>query len=315
MMLEIKSSVNQRPVPPRTPDTPEVMQAFVSRHFSVLVLAAVLVAQFLFAGFQETRGHKVRLIKVWAVAAFDPFDRSVRGLSDITSAAFHSFGDSASVERENGELLRQLSEARAESRELAEAGAENARLRALLDLEPRLPLRTVSAAVIAASPGAGSAIYIDRGAKDGLSADLAVVTPDGVVGKTVAVFRDTAQVLLITDASSGAGAQLEKARDEGVLKGSGDGLCALDYIPNSTAVAPGDQVVTSGLDQIYPKGLLLGVVASGRGGNVYKTISVRTAVDMDRLEYVLVILRGKSSRNEPGQPGVRSGANAMPRPH
>lgn len=290
MMLEVNSSIHQRPVPPRAPEAPQVMQAFISNHAAFFVLIAALILQLLFLAFQTTRKHNVRLIKVWAVAAFDPFERSVRGLSDAATAANHSFGDYARVEQENKQLQQQLAGARALSRQLAEAGAENVQLKALLNLQKSLPLRTLSAEVIAASPGVGSAIYIDRGARDGLSTDMAVITPDGVVGKTVAVFGRTAQVLLLTDSSSGAGAMLEKTRDEGVLKGSGDDVCLLDYIPGGVSVAAGDQVVTSGLDQIYPKGLLLGTVVSAREGNVYKMISVKPAVDLNRLEDVLVIL-------------------------
>lgn len=290
MMLEVNSSVHQRPVPPRAPETPEVMQAFISNHAAFFVLILALILQMLLLAFQATRKHNVRLIKVWAVSAFDPFERSVRGLSDAAAAANHSFGDYARVEQENKQLQQQLAGARALARQLAEAGAENAQLKALLNLQKSLPLRTLSAEVIAASPGVGSAIYIDQGAKDGLASDMAVITPDGVVGKTVAVFSHTAQVLLLTDSSSGAGAMLEKTRDEGVLKGSGDDVCLLDYISSSVPVAAGDKVVTSGLDQIYPKGLLLGTVVSVRAGNVYKVISVKPAVDLNRLEDVLVIL-------------------------
>lgn len=294
MMLEVNSSIHPRPVPPRPPETPQVMQAFIINHAAFFALITVLILQLLFLAFQATRKHNVRVIKVWAVAAFDPFERSVRGLSDAAAVANHSFGDYSRVEQENKGLQQQLATARAEARQLAEAGAENSELKSLLNLKRSLPLRTLSAEVIAASPGAASAIYIDRGAKDGLKTDMAVITPDGVAGKTVAIFPHTAQVLLLTDSSSGAGAMLEKSRDEGVLKGSGDDICKLDYIPNGTSVASGDQVVTSGLDQIYPKGLLLGVVSAVREGNVYKLISVKPAVDLNRLEDVLVILSAKS---------------------
>ncbi|MGH9352446.1 MAG: rod shape-determining protein MreC, partial [Terriglobia bacterium] len=306
MMLEVNSSVHQRPVPPRAPETPQVLQAFIANHAPFFVLIAVLILQLLFLAFQATRKHNVRVIKVWAVAAFDPFERSVRGLADAVSAANHSFGDYSRVEQENRGLQQQLASARAEARQLAEEGAENGQLRALLNLQRRLPLRTLSAEVIAASPGAGSAIYIDRGTRDGLTTDMAVITPDGVAGKTVAVFPHTAQVLLLTDSSSGAGAMLEKSRDEGVLKGSGDDICLLDYISNGTAAAPGDKVVTSGLDQIYPKGLLLGLVAGVREGNVYRVISVKPAINLDRLEDVLVILSQKTVTSDKRPKAVTS---------
>ena len=276
------------------------MQAFIGRHAPFLILMGVLLAQLLFLGFQATRRHNVRLIKVWAEAVFDPFERSMRGLGDAAADAFHVFGEYPALERENKELRRQLAEAHAQTQQLAVEGAENEQLRAVLNLQRRLPLRTLAAAVIAASPGTSSAIYIDRGRKDGLSTDLPVITPDGVVGKTVAVFHDTAQVLLITDHSSGAGAMLEKSRDEGVMKGAGDDLCILDYIPNGTAISHGDKVVTSGLDQIYPKGLLLGIVTNVKEGNIYKVISVKPAASLERLEDVLVVLKPEEAQRRRG---------------
>lgn len=303
MMLEVSSSVQQRPVAPRQPAAPQIMRAFLGSHVASLVLVLVLALQLLLLGFQATRRRNVRLVKIWAVAAFDPFERSVRGLSDAASAANHSFGDYARVEQENKSLREQLASSRALAGRLSEAGAENGQLKALLDLKAAIPLKTLSAEVIAASPGASLAIYIDRGSKDGLKTDMPVITPEGVAGKTVAVFSHTAQVLLLMDSSSGAGAMLEKTRDEGVLKGSGDDICLLDYVPSGTVVTLGERVVTSGLDQIYPKGLLLGIVAKVSDGNIYKSITVKPAVDFNRLEDVLVILnqasksQGRQSHN------------------
>ncbi|MDE3181243.1 MAG: rod shape-determining protein MreC [Acidobacteriota bacterium] len=266
------------------------MHAFITRHAALFVLIIVIAVQLLFLAFQATRKHNVRLIKVWAVESFDPFVRSLRGLTGAAAGAFHTVGDYSKVSEENAELRRELTEARAEARQLAEDGAENSQLRALLDLDRRLPLRTIAAEVIAASPGAGSAFYIDRGAADGVAPDQAVISPDGVVGKTVAVFRHTAQVLLITDPSSGAGAMLEKSRDQGVLKGDGGRQCLLNYIMNGTDVAPGERVVTSGLDQIYPKGLLLGTVSKVAAGSIYEVIIVKPAANLGSLENVLVVL-------------------------
>lgn len=291
MMLEIKSSLAQRPVPPRMPEAPQMIGAFLGRHAAALVLIVVVVAQLLVLGYQVTRKHNVRLVQVWAADALDPFERSTRGLTDLVSGTIGSATSLSQAGRQNKQLRRELAEARAEARQLAEDGAENAQLRSLLDLQQHVSLKTLAADVIGASPGSSSAIYIDRGKDDGLAADEPVITPDGVAGKTVAVFRHTAEVLLITDPTSGAGAMIAKSGEQGVLKGNGDGVCTLNYIANGSALAAGDRVVTSGLDQIYPKGLLLGVVASVRPGSLYDVITVKPAAQLDRLEEVLVVLR------------------------
>ncbi|HEX5481884.1 MAG TPA: rod shape-determining protein MreC [Terriglobia bacterium] len=290
-MLELSSPESPQPASPRTREGPEVMQAFLGRHIPFLVLVAVLLAQLILLAFQVTRKHNVRLIKVWTVDAFDPFERSLRGLTDATSGVWNAYHDLWQAQRENQSLRRELTGAHSQLLKLSQEGAENTRLRALLGLGQRLPLRSLAAAVIAASPGSGSAIFIDKGSADGLATDMPVITPEGVAGKVIAVFHSTAQVLTLTDRTSGAGSMLAKNGVQGVLEGEGNGFCRLDYIMNEENVQPGDVVVTSGMDQIYPKGLLVGTVVKVSEGSVYKDITVRPAAALDRLEDVLVILK------------------------
>jgi rod shape-determining protein MreC len=168
----------------------------------------------------------------------------------------------------------------------------------LLDFKVRTPFQTVAAEIIALSPGASSnAFLIDKGTDYGLVPDLAVITPAGVVGKIISVYHHDSQVLLITEPSSGVGAMLERSRTQGVLKGVSNNLCQLDYVMNEQPVSPGDAVVTSGLDQIYPEGLPLGTVLKVGSGNIYyRSIIVRPAVALDSLETVLVVLKGSTER-------------------
>ncbi|MGH9438529.1 MAG: rod shape-determining protein MreC [Terriglobia bacterium] len=274
-----------------------MMQAFISRHVSFFILVSVLLAQLILLAFQVTRKHHVRLINVWAVSAFDPFERSVSGLGDAASAAWHSYPDLWQAQRQNKELQGELAEARAEVLQLSVEDRENTQLRSLLDLQRRLPLRSIGATVIAASPGAPLTIFIDKGSAEGFAADMPVITPEGIVGKTIAIFHHTSQVLLVTSPDSGAGCMLAKSGAQGVLKGDGNGLCYLDYIMNSEKVEPGDIVSTSGLDQIYPKGLLAGTVVKVSDGDIYKHIVVKPAAALDRLDDVLVVVQPSVKQN------------------
>ena len=268
------------------------VQAFVVRHGPFLVLMAVLTAELLLLSFQITGNHNVRLIKVWTVAALRPFQYSVGGLVDTAGRGWNTLRGLRTAQQENQQLHAEVDAAHARILELSEQAAEANRLRGLLEVKNRLPFRTVSAEVIARSPGQDSnAVFIDKGSDDGLSSDLAVITPAGIVGKTIAVFPHTAQVLLITDPSNGVGSVLEGSRAQGVLKGESQNLCRLDYVMNEDTVAPGELVLTSGLDQIYPKGLPVGTVTHSGEGNIYKRIAVRPAAALDRLEAVLVVLK------------------------
>lgn len=276
---------------------PERMQAFVARHRAFFILLAVLVAQLLLLSLQITRNHKVRLIQVWAVAIFDPFERSLRGLVDVTTKAWKNLRGLRQAYQQNQELQVQLVAARSRVHQLAQQAAEAERLRGLLEFKNRLPFQTVAAEVIATSPGESSnAVFIDKGTNDGLAADYAVITPQGIVGKIIAVFPRAAQVLLMTDHSSGVGCILEQTRVQGVLKGNGSTVARLHYIVNEESVSVGDTVITSGLDQIYPKGLPVGTVVQTGQGNIYKQVVVKPAVALDQLETVLVVLKPSSGQ-------------------
>jgi rod shape-determining protein MreC len=290
-VLEIRSPESSRPVAPRTPEAPQVVQAFIYRHRPFFVLAGVLLAQLMLLSAQITRDRNVPLAKVWAEAALAPFERSLRGLADVTSGLWGSVREITSAERQNRELRAQVAAGETRIRELSEESAENERLRLLLDYKTRAPFTTVAAEVIGSSPGeASSTVLIDRGVDYHVAVDLAVITPDGAVGKIVAVYPHTAQVLPLDDPAAGAGAMLDKSRAQGVLKGTGRGTCRLDYLMNGETVSAGDIVVTSGLDQVFPKALPLGRVVKVSDGNIYKNIVVEPAVALDRLEEVLVVL-------------------------
>ncbi len=291
-MYDPNARLFSRAASPATRDAPEKMQAFILRHGAFFVLVAVLLVQLLLLSFQVTgqtaENRQAPLFRVWMVAVLHPFQASLGATVNATTGAVSRVHGLWSTERENRDLRVQLIDAQFRIRQLSEKSAEGDRLHALLELKQHLPFSTVAAEVIAISPGENSsAVYIDKGGDAGLTPDLAVLTQSGVVGKIVAVYPYTSQVLLITDPASGVGCLLDRTRIQGVLKGDSR-LCRLQYIMNEDSVQDGDQVLTSGLDQIYPKGLLVGTVTSVGEGNIYKNIVVRPATALDRLEDVLV---------------------------
>lgn len=258
-----------------------------------------MLAQLLLLSFQITRNHKVRLIQVWAVTLFDPFGRALHKVSTATTLTWRNYRQLRRAAQENQVLQSELVSARARIQEMTEAAAEAQRLRSLLEFKNRLPMPSVPAEVIASSPGENSnAIYIDKGKDYGLTTDLAVITPDGVVGKIIAVMPHTAQILLITDPMSGVGCMLQESRIQGVLKGLGRNSSELMYVMNDEEVSSGDALLTSGLDQVYPKGLVVGTVANVGTGDIYKKIVVRPAAKLDQLESVVVFLRPPSPQDE-----------------
>ncbi len=278
------------PSQPLTRESGEAMQAFVGRHRDFFILVVVMLAQLLLLAVQITHGHNVRLIQEWTVALITPFEKSANWAMGGTRSTWSHWRGLVNAQQENTELRRQLADAQTQIQQLSGQAVEANSLRALLDLKKNLPLETVAADVIAISPGEHpGAIFIDKGERAGLVGDLAVVTPEGVVGKISAVFPYSSQVLLLTDPSSGVGCMMEKTQVQGVLRGSSRVLPELRYIRNPETVSPGDRVVTSGLDQIYPAGFNVGTVVQATRGDIFQSITVQPAVALDRLHSVLVI--------------------------
>jgi rod shape-determining protein MreC len=134
---------------------------------------------------------------------------------------------------------------------------------------------------------------------------MGVITPDGVVGKVLESYKDTAQVLLLTDKDSGVGAMLVESRLQGPVGGTGEPLMVMKYIPNDDNVNSGERVVTSGMDRIFPRDLPVGTIAEIKAGSPFKQLRVKPAASLERLEEVFVLLTMKplELKEEPAAPG------------
>lgn len=267
------------------------MRAFLERHRHLSLLVAVLLAQLFFLAYQIKRDNNVRLIRLWALAVLAPFEKAANGVADAGASVFQNYIALYHARQESQRLQAELDQTRLELHRLEARAAEADQLAALLDLKqsyPQAPL--VAAQVIGASPAATTrTVLIDRGREAGLQPNMVVLTPGGVVGKVIGVYPGIAEVLLITDPKSGVGAQLADSRLQGVVKGTGGSLCRLEYVPNQETVAVGAKVVTSGQDQLFPKGLPVGQVVSVRPGDFFQEITVEPSARLTRLEHVLVL--------------------------
>ena len=208
------------------------------------------------------------------------------------------------VRSENEALRTQLEQANVELQSQRALAGRTLGLERLLELRERAPLLTTGAAII----GAGAApefrtITIDKGTRDGLRRDLAVLAPAGVVGRVVVPSRRNAKVQLLIDRSAAAGALIARSRAQGVVVGTGESRLRLEYVSEVFDVVTGDVVVTSGIDGIYPKGFVIGrVVAVERAGGAYRLITVEPAVDFSTLEDVLVVLTAPAHEQEDDGP-------------
>ena len=283
------------------------MENLISRYRNVTILVVVLFAQVLGLAMQvrrSTQDESTRLIRVWAVDAVTPLEKSIVWFQSGVSGLWHNYFYLRGVRQENRDLKLQIERLRIEQVRLNEDAEQARRLQALLGFKEQFISKTLAAQVIGSSGSEQSrSIYIDKGTGDGIRPDMAVITAEGVVGKVLRAFKTTSQVLLINDQTSGVGSILEKSRLQGVLRGTPVGEVVLEKVMSDETVQPGEKVVTSGGDQIFPKGLPVGTVTKvSPGPELFLNIRVKPAADLSRLEEVLVI-----TQQEEKQPALADG--------
>jgi len=269
------------------------MVGIPSRHKSLFLLGGVVLLQVLLLAVQIKRDSQGRLIRVWTVGAVSPFERAgAHGISHVRDTWNHYFA-LQNTSRENEELKRENGALKLQITQLQSKAAEADRLAGLLKFrQTNLDVPMVSARVIFGSADSASqTIYLDRGERDGIRPNMGVITPDGVVGKVIECYKDTAQVLLLTDEHSGVGAMMAESRIQKPVGGTGEPLLQLKYVSNEdNSVNPGDRIVTSGTDRIFPGDLPVGTIADIKPGSTFKQIRVRPAANLERLEEVFVLL-------------------------
>lgn len=280
------------------------MENFFSRYKNPLALMAVLFIQVVALATQVKRpenaragntGSGTRLIRVWTVTAFTPIEKMFVSTGHFFSNGWRNYADLRGVRKQNRELQDEVSRLQMDQVRLKQDADQARRLQGLLDFKQRFVSRTVAAQVIGTSGTEQSrVIIIDKGSRDGIKPDMAVITPDGIVGKVKDVFPLSSQVLLINDHDSGAGVILERSRLQGIVKGTSLGELQINDVMSDEKVEAGEHLITSGGDRIYPKGFSVGTVISAsadRDNDPFLVIKVKPAADLGRLEEVLVVTK------------------------
>jgi rod shape-determining protein MreC len=272
------------------------MDTFLGRYRNLIVLAAILFAQIIGLALQVRRptdAGETRLIRLWAVSAVTPVESAVIHSQEWVGKLWTTYIYLHGVRRENRELRAEIGQMKIEEARLSEDARMAHRIQALLAFKEQYVDSTIAAQVIGTSGSDQSRVlYIDKGSNDGITTDMAVITPSGIVGKIAQVFPDSSQVLPINDQFSGVGAALKDSRLQGILKGAPNGATTLQYIMSDEKVVPGEEVITSGGDRIFPKGLPVGrVVSSEPGKDLFLNIRVIPSARLDQLEEVLVVTR------------------------
>lgn len=277
------------------------MESFFSRFKSALVLVAVLLAQVIGLASQMKRlnyaaredGHHIRGLRAWPAYTIAPVESLLKHMGGGVRGVWHSYIDLRHVRQHNKDLQYQIDQLRLREASLSEDARQGQRLQRLLAFKQQYVGKTVAAQVIGTGGGDQSRIVtIDKGSNDGIRPDMAVITPDGAVGKVRDVFAMSSQVLLLNDVSSGAGVILLNTRSRGILRGGPGGTLIINNLLPDERIKAGEPLITSGGDRVYPRGLPVGNVIYMKPDpdhQPYAAIAIKPAANLDRLEEVLVV--------------------------
>jgi len=265
-----------------------------------LVLAGTLLVR---TGGTRTRDDRLGRVFLELMA---PLQSGTATIGRTVSGTWHGVGELFRARRDAGELAERVRELEQQLARLDETELENARLRKLLDFRETLQGDLMTARVIGRdATGLARTLVIDRGDADGVVKGAAVLAPEGVVGQVFLASHHAARVLLLTDHNSGVDALVQRTRARGIVEGTIDDGCGLKFVKRTEDVQPGDLVVTSGIDGIFPKGLPIGQVAAvdKRGQGLFQYAEIAPRVDFSQLEEVLVTRGRVQSADADAPPG------------
>ena len=194
--------------------------------------------------------------------------------------------------KENVELKKLLSEATEIRNRYEEMELENRRLRKFVNFTASVPETYVAAQIIARDPSPWfKTIMIDKGESHGLAKGNPVLVSEGIVGKIINVSTSASRVLLITDRNSAVDALIQNSRVRGIVKGDNADNCLFVYALRKDEVKQGEMIISSGLDQVFPKGLKIGRILNVKKehSQLFQDITIETSVDFDKIEEVLVL--------------------------
>jgi len=262
------------------------------RQRSGLLFGLLSVAHIILVSTQVGPARGVSLAETVVFGAFAEVQRGATAAIGSVKGAWGDYLALRAVRTENKVLHSEIGRLQVTLQQEQALAAQARTLQNLLKLQQSTPLQTMAAVLIGggASPDFLT-VSIDKGTRDGLRQDLAVMAPPGVVGRIILPGIRASKVQLLIDRNAAAGVLIERSRAQGIVVGSGSDRLYMDFVAGGADLLVGDRVVTSGIDGIYPKGLVVGQIESfGREAGAYQDVVVRPAVVFSTLEAVLVVL-------------------------
>jgi rod shape-determining protein MreC len=290
------------------------MQAILRRYRDLTVLAVVVLSQLVLLGSQVRGEEGVPLVRRWAVSAVVPFAKAFAMVRNGTIGSLSDIFALLNARSENQQLKKDNDRLKLENQYLKSELGTADRGKALSAFQQRSQSKVLAARLIGSNLGTNTkTIFIDRGSGDGVKKGMAVITPDGIVGKVIAAFPAAAQVMLITDPAFAAGVISGKNRLTGTLRGDGSSMVRVDYLPTEAKVTRDEWFYTSGDDRVFPRGLPVGRVTVSDRGRDFRDVKLAPSGLQGGFEEVLVVINGVHEllpEDNPGQPSTGSPAGS-----
>ena len=252
---------------------------------------AVVVGHILLISTQVATRRGVPVVEALTFGVFAEVQRTTTSGMGSVRDVWQNYFALQQTRQENQQLRTEVAQLRVGLQQERALAEQSRMLQKLLDMKMETPLKTTAAYVIAgaASPDFRTAT-IDKGTRDGLKPDMAVISPAGVVGRIILPTSRAAKIQLLIDRDAAAGAVTERGRAQGVVVGTGTSL-RFDHVSGTADIKVGDRVATSGIEGIYPKGFEIGQIESiERRAGEFSAIIIRPTVEFSSLEAVLVVL-------------------------
>lgn len=196
------------------------------------------------------------------------------------------------VQEENRELKEKVARLEQDLITYREAYLENQRLKHLLGFRDQIQIPTISAIIVFHDlTGWFQSVLVNKGSKDGVLPDMPVVSYEGVIGRILSVGDRYSRIMLITDPASALDVVVQRSQVRGILIGGEPGICQIKYVRNDADVKPGDVVITTGKDGVFPGGIKTGIVKAVFPDpvGIFQRVDVIPAVDVENLGEVLII--------------------------
>jgi len=276
-------------------------QFFRKRPLAFLIILVILLIAM--AIFTSSHSNKLTVIEGVVGEVVTPIQGVMYRTATIVSDYFQSIGERRQLAGDYETLKDRVAQLEQQQLEMDEKVRENERLTALLGFKKEHEEFILTGVRITGkNPGNWfNVITINKGTNQGIKVNMAVVNDKGLIGRVIDVGGNWSKVRAIIDGQSSVSGIIERTRDNGTVKGNNsitfeNGLCRMIHLPLDSDIVIGDKVITSGLGEIFPKGIYIGEVVEViyEKRDLFKTAMIQPGADFLRLEEVLVI----SSQNE-----------------